>query len=358
MFLDYLTDLLSSVKKQKNSKDPKPLEPIKSIKEIQQEELQKTPVVDEYDTPSSETVQEHDLPLEGEEVGSFTQNQKLSLEKEAPSPQRKKRSVPEHGKINKEDFKEFAGARILVAEDNLINQKVINGLLAESGIELVIADDGQIALDILEKDSNFLMVLMDAHMPNVYGFEATRRIRSNPKYDHIVVVALSGDTAADDIRKMTEAGMEEHLEKPLKMNDLYDVIYAYIGLNTPQAEEQVEEETYSAPQTKELNGAKGLEICGGDEAFYHEILDEFVATYADSTNTLLKLLGEDKIEEADRMLLDIIGVTANIGAEGLNEIAQHIKIALQKSNENGYIKLIEQYRVHLDALLRDIKAYK
>ncbi len=85
-----------------------------------------------------------------------------------------KRSVPEHGKITKQNFSEFAGERILVAEDNPINQKVLLGLLAGSGIELVLADDGQEALDILENDTNFLMILMDAHMPRVDGFEATR----------------------------------------------------------------------------------------------------------------------------------------------------------------------------------------
>ena len=140
-----------------------------------------------------------------------------------------KREIPPHGEISRENFKEFAGERVLVAEDNLINQKIIKGLLADTGIEVVLADDGQIALDILERDSNFLMVLMDVQMPRVDGFEATRQIRANPNYNHIVVVALSGDTAADNIEKMKVAGMSEQLEKPLKMTALYDILYAYTG---------------------------------------------------------------------------------------------------------------------------------
>ena len=296
-------------------------------------------VEDEYDVPD----------LEGVEEGSFgeIQTQQSAL---------KKRDVPPHGKITKENFKEFAGIRILVAEDNLINQKVITGLLADSGIELVIADDGQIVLDILEKDSNFLLILMDAHMPRVDGFEATRQIRQNPNYNHILIVALSGDTAADDIKKMQEAGMEEHLEKPLRMNDLYDILYAYA--DNFKASAQGEKEIVHAPQTQELNGAKGLDICGGDETFYHEILSEFVTNYASSAEQLSDMFHNDKLQDADKLLLDIIGVASNIGADPLHEIAQHLKISLKDTDEKSYFTLLEQYKAHLQTLIEDIKNYK
>ncbi len=115
----------------------------------------------------------------------------------------------------------------MLVEDNIINQKVILGLWARSGIDVVVANDGVEALEILEKDNNFILILMDAHMPRMDGFEATRKIRKNPALNHIAVVALSGDTTADSIKKMTESGMNEHLEKPLRMDALYDIIYAY-----------------------------------------------------------------------------------------------------------------------------------
>ena len=266
----------------------------------------------------------------------------------------RKRAVIKHGKITKQNFSEFSGERILVAEDNLINQKVLTGLLAGSGIELVMANDGQKALDILEKDNNFFMILMDANMPIVDGFEATRQIKANKKYDHIVVVALSGDTAADDLRKMSDAGMTEQLEKPLRMESLYEVIYAYTGnsrhnYNTDEYVEVI--------MTKELNGDKGLYICGGDENFYNEILNDFVTTYDNSTQELGELLLNDKLKEADALLLDIIGISANIGAEPLNEIAKDVKLALSDTQEKSYLTLVDQYKIHLDNLIKDIKNY-
>ena len=262
-----------------------------------------------------------------------------------------KRSVPEHGKITKQNFSEFAGERILVAEDNIINQKVLLGLLAGSGIELVLADDGQEALDILENDTNFLMILMDAHMPRVDGFEATRIIRANPQYDHILVVALSGDTASDDIKKMKDAGMSEQLEKPLRMEALYEMIYAYTGKGTDK------DEFIDANTTKSLNTEIGLQTCGGDEDFYREILSEFVSDYGNSSDTLGELLRSHNLHAADAYLLDIIGVTENIGAHKLGEIASNMKLALSDTHELSYFSLFDQYKEQQDRLMQDIREY-
>lgn len=262
-----------------------------------------------------------------------------------------KRSVPEHKTITKQDFSQFAGERILVAEDNHINQKVILGLLAGSGIELVMANDGQEALDILEKDTNFAMILMDAHMPRVDGFEATRIIRENPKYDNIVVVALSGDTATDDIQRMKNAGMSEQLAKPLRMESLYRIIYAYTS------KEAHNEESLEAVRTNSFDSKKGLETCGGDEDFYREILSEFIRDYGNSSDVLGELLRSNNIQASDAYLLDIMGITANIGAYPLGEIAASMKLALSDTQEQSYFSLFDQYKVHLNKLMQDIRKY-
>lgn len=258
-----------------------------------------------------------------------------------------KRAVPELGKITKQNFSEFAGERILVAEDNPINQKVIMGLLAESGIDVILANDGQEALDILEKDSNFLMILMDAHMPRVDGFEATRIIRTNPRYDHILVVALSGDVGADDIQKMKSAGMSEQLEKPLRMESLYKIFYAYSTKETAQ----------EAVSANLLDVEEGIQMCGEDESFYREILSEFMRDYADSAQRLGELLRSHNFEAADALLLDIIGVTTNIGARRLGENASDLKLALSDTHEQSYFTLYDRYKVQLNRLTEEIRDY-
>jgi len=193
-------------------------------------------------------------------------------------------------------------------------------------------------------------------MPRVDGFEATRQIRANSEYDHILVVALSGDTAADDIKKMTEAGMSEHLEKPLRMEALYDILYAYTGTNSNAQEN--DDKFVNVYVTQELNGDQGLDVCGGDEEFYHEILNEFVATYENSTQELGDLLRSGDLVAADRLLLDLVGLTANIGANNLNDISHIIKASLNDTEEKSYLTLVDQYKTSLDNLIKDIKEYK
>jgi CheY-like chemotaxis protein len=292
--------------------------------------------------------------LSGKEEGSFGVEDEEQVSSKVEEKQtyqlvRNKKAVPPHAKITKNDFKEFAGKRILVAEDNLINQKVISGLLADTGIELVMASDGQVALDILEQDSNFHFILMDAHMPRVDGFEATRQIRKNPAYNHIVIVALSGDTAADDIKKMSDAGMEEHLEKPLRMDSLYDILYTYSDEQSAEVESEF--------VLQELDAEQGLSICGDDDDFYEEILAQFRDTYADSASKLENMFQNAKMQEASKYLLDISGIAANIGANNIAQISQELRESIKNPKDSKYLNLFKKYTKSLHTLINEIDRY-
>ena len=248
--------------------------------------------------------------------------------------------------ISKSDFKEFAGLRLLIAEDNLINQKVIVGLLKESGINIKIANDGQECLDILQEDPNYQIILMDAHMPRVDGLEATRLIRANPAYDHITVMALSGDTGADDVKKMREAGMEEQLEKPLKIAALYQAIYCYFD---PDATADVVEEA-----AIHLDNSLGLEMLGGDLELYQEILSEFQTLYHDSDEKIELWLKHGNEDEAKALLLDVKGIGESIGTAELTQTAEEFREAIIDGKRDQYPKLINRYRTQLQSILADI----
>lgn len=266
---------------------------------------------------------------------------------------RKKREPVYHDKIVKDDFNIFEGVKVLVAEDNIINQKVINALLADSGIEVTIANDGQEALNILENDSDYAVVLMDAHMPIIDGFQATRLIRENKKYDHIPVIALSGDTAADDIKNMMNVGMEAHLEKPLRMDALYDVLYTYTTGN-----ESKDTTTNQNDEILKFDIEKGLDICGGDKEFYIEILNDFMSKYANSSEKIQEYLNNSDSSNADKMLLDISGIAANIGADVLHESALALKESIAYPNDLEYINRLKTYKRSLSNVIEEVKAYK
>ncbi len=251
------------------------------------------------------------------------------------------------GNITKDNFKEFEGLRLLIAEDNLINQKVIVGLLKESGINIKIANDGQECLEILEEDPNYPIILMDAHMPRVDGLEATRLIRQNPAYDHITVMALSGDTGADDIRKMRDAGMEEQLEKPLKVAALYQALYCYFD---PDAVTSGESETSDI----HLDEALAIEMLGGDVELYNEILNEFQTLYHDSDEKIELWLKHGDFDRAKALLLDVKGIGESIGTAQLTQTAEEFREAIIAGESDKFPKLMNLYRSQLHSILADI----
>lgn len=311
----------------------------------------------------SEEPQVDELEIEPSQEDLQTEQTAEVVASEEPTTVvRKKRESTRNGRtIAKADFSDFKGKRLLIAEDNLINQKVLNGVLNESGIDVVMADDGQIVLDILENDSDFEIILMDAHMPRIDGFEATRAIRANSAYDHIAVVALSGDTASDDIRKMREAGMEEHLEKPLKMDALYDVMSMYYTMD--ENEEPIQEEPEvealeidrDVTEMQSLDYDLGVDICGGDEKLYRQLLKEFFIGYKDSSKQLHKLLIEKDYEEAQHLLIDVKGTASNLGSKQFINVVDRFLQALSEENTLNYNDLFKEYQTYLLALLKSIQ---
>ncbi len=188
-------------------------------------------------------------------------------------------------------------------------------------------------------------------MPVMDGFQATRQIRKSPKFDHIPIVALSGDTAADDIRNMLNVGMEAHVEKPLKMDALYDILYIYTDGHESQNGSK------ESNGSSEFDSNKGLEICGGDKDFYLEILTDFTSKYCDSAETIKKLINESDSISANKILLDISGVAANIGADDLHNIAVSLKNNISNPTDLEYINNLKNYKRALHQVCEALKEY-
>lgn len=281
-------------------------------------------------------------------------NPPKNRQKDIDPADRKKRELVPHDKISKDDFDLFKNIKILIAEDDIINQKVITSLLSNSGINITIANNGEEVLDILEKNNDFSILFMDANMPIMDGYKTTAAIRKNPNYDHIPIVALSGSIAADDIKNMLNTGMEAHLEKPLNMDALYDTLYTYTTeiqtRNTPSK---------SKSTTLEFDNNRGLEVCGGDKEFYFEVLNDFVSNYSNSAYKLKEHINNANKIDADKMLLDISGISANIGANSLCTIALDLKESISNPTEDlEYIDNLKNYSRSLRQVCEAIEKYK
>jgi CheY-like chemotaxis protein len=124
-----------------------------------------------------------------------------------------------------ESYSGLEGKKVLVAEDNKINFFVANKFLTGWGVKVTHAENGKIALDLLEKD-NFDLILMDLHMPVMDGIEATRVIRKseNPKINSIPVVALTAAIMSENHDKVEDLSINDYVLKPFKPRDLFEKI--------------------------------------------------------------------------------------------------------------------------------------
>ena len=251
--------------------------------------------------------------------------------------------------VNKDDFVVFRDARILVAEDNLINQKVISALLKESGMTIDMAENGKVALEMAES-IEYDLILMDVNMPVMNGYEATERLKASPKTSLIPVVALTGSTMPDEIRAMSACGMDDRLEKPIKIPELFSVFSKYLSV-------QPLEEDISADVLPDqfYSYEDGLERCGGDKELYKDIVGEFMRLYKHSDRSFEKFYEAKDAQAIKEMSLDIKGVGANIGAYGLAVAAK--KINQSSLASTSMPRFIENYKKSLQQTLNALTSF-
>ncbi|MBI1326970.1 MAG: response regulator [Alphaproteobacteria bacterium] len=122
----------------------------------------------------------------------------------------------------------FSGGKVLLAEDNMVNQEVIGTFLRNYDLEVVIASDGQEALEKI-KQEKFDLVFMDCQMPVLDGYAATRKLREDKAFDHLPVIAITARAMMDDRQVCVDAGMNDYLSKPINEDELRDMLEKWLS---------------------------------------------------------------------------------------------------------------------------------
>jgi CheY-like chemotaxis protein len=130
----------------------------------------------------------------------------------------------------------FSGKRILVAEDNIVNQEVAKAMLSRLGCDVTVAEDGVQTLQKLQ-EGHYDLIFMDCHMPNIDGFEATHQIRLQEQtaqnVPHIPIIALTASVMPNNQERCLSAGMDDYLSKPVKTVDFQRILTRYLLANSP-----------------------------------------------------------------------------------------------------------------------------
>jgi CheY-like chemotaxis protein len=246
-----------------------------------------------------------------------------------------------------EALKQISGAKILVAEDNEINQQVAKELLEKVGFIVTVVNNGQECVKAVAK-AHYDLVLMDIQMPEMDGLEATRHIRTNSEagIEDLPIIAMTAHVMTGDREKSLEAGLNDYLPKPIDPDQLYSVLLKWIKPKERQVSDQAGSrisekdaiwETLIPPSMPGIMIKSGLAGVGGNARLYRDILNKFYRDYSNATQQIKNALEKGDIEMAQRFAHTIKGVSGSIGAHELHKSARELGASIQ----HGYFAEIK-----------------
>lgn len=210
------------------------------------------------------------------------------------------------------------GVRVLLVEDNEINQQVARELLEGASLSVTVASDGTEALRLLSRE-RFAITLMDIQMPGMDGLETTRRIRTQLHLTDMPIIAMTAHAMASDRAASLEAGMNDHVNKPIDPKELFDTLgrwivprddHASAAGGTLRAAGQARAPTIGPV----LHADLGLSRVRNNAELYRKLLRVFLEKYGSSVREIRARLAEEDVGTARRLAHTLKGVAGNIGA--------------------------------------------
>ena len=243
------------------------------------------------------------------------------------------------------------GKRVLLVEDNAINQIVACEMLQHFGLAVTLAETGEQALKLLREHS-FDVVLMDIQMPGMNGYQTTERIRSEPRWDreHLPVIAMTAHAFQSESQKAMEAGMNDYLTKPVDADKLAKTLVRWLAPDNareaaPAAPARVTT-TLPAEIAALLNTEAALKRLDGNLGLYLRLLGMFKVNYGGITADLRAAIQADDLATAHRLAHTLKGLAATIGAEALSAAAAQLESALeplQTRPDETLVAAVEQH---------------
>ena len=218
------------------------------------------------------------------------------------------------------------GVRILLVEDNAINQQIAVELLEGVGATVEVANNGLEAVR-----------MMDVQMPEMDGYQATRKIRSDPRFASFPIIAMTAHAGIKERQKCLEAGMNGHVSKPIDPSALFVTVERFVTptekgeASRPQEPAATTAEAEALPEVAGLNVAEGLVRVAGNKKLYRKLLRQFSTTEADAAQRIASALAKNDDALAERLAHSVKGTAGNLGASAVQNAAENLEKAIASS---------------------------
>jgi PAS domain S-box-containing protein len=243
--------------------------------------------------------------------------------------------------------KPLEGVRILLAEDNDINQQIAVELLESAGAQVAVAMDGQEAIEQLfnqNADEPLQLVLMDLQMPVMDGYEATRLIRQEARFQDLPIIAMTAHAMVAERQRCLQMGMNDHIAKPIDPDALFATLRQWLkhpprsdAITPPQPPTNTAD-AVALPAIAGLDTANSLRRVAGNQALYHNLLEQYVHDQADTPARIAAAMTNADYATAERLAHTLKGVSGNIGATVVQALAGELETALHQQAAEAVIE--------------------
>jgi signal transduction histidine kinase/DNA-binding response OmpR family regulator/HPt (histidine-containing phosphotransfer) domain-containing protein len=252
----------------------------------------------------------------------------------------------------------FPGLRVLLVEDNDINQQIATELLEGAGASVDLAHHGRQAVDRLVGGGDYHLVLMDLQMPEMDGYQATARIRTEPRLAQLPIIAMTAHATTEERQRCLDAGMNDHVAKPIDPVLLFAALGRYyqpvFDPATGGAAPAADGEAIPAVEGLEINDA--LARIGGNRALYRKLLRQFL-TQASIPVEIGRALAAGDWAAAERLAHTVHGVAANLGARSVQARAADLEQALRERAEAPTVAARQEaFQSTLDPFIARLRA--
>lgn len=259
--------------------------------------------------------------------------------------QKSRKSPKQHNAIDKD----LSGVRVLLVEDNVINQQVALELLQQAGVQVEVAGNGVEALLMLYKHE-FDCVLMDIQMPEMDGLEASRRIRQRKNLKDLPILAMTANLMLDR-KEAAAAGMNGHIAKPIDSEALLSTLKRAVGIEEAG---QLRRARLNPDKDIALDRERGLGFVGGNKALYERLLRDFSMDHAADPDLIAQLIEAGDFVSAHRVSHTLKGLAQSLGAVRCARYAVKVDGALAEQRVPPP-ELLQKLSVQLAEVVREIR---